>query len=66
MEPFRQIDSSLSRRYEGTGLGLPLAKTLTELHGGTLTLESQPSLGTCVTITLPGARLIGNAIRARA
>ena len=40
LEPFRQIDHALSRSYEGTGLGLPLAKLLVEKHGGTLTLES--------------------------
>ncbi len=36
LEPFRQVDGALSRRYEGTGLGLPLTKTLVELHEGTL------------------------------
>ena len=41
MEPFGQIDSRLSRKYEGTGLGLPLAKHLVELHGGTLTIEAR-------------------------
>jgi signal transduction histidine kinase len=38
----------------GTGLGLPLAKELVELHGGTLSLESAPGRGTTVTIRLPG------------
>jgi signal transduction histidine kinase len=66
MEPFRQIDSSLSRRYEGTGLGLPLARTLTELHGGALTLQSQPSVGTSVAITLPASRVIRTVARASA
>jgi len=51
--PFRQVDGSLSRRHEGTGLGLPLAKSLAELHGGTLTLESEVGIGTTVTVRLP-------------
>jgi two-component system cell cycle sensor histidine kinase PleC len=57
LEPFRQLDSSLSRRFEGTGLGLPLARTLTELHGGTLDIRSEPSRGTTVTVTLPRAQV---------
>jgi signal transduction histidine kinase len=57
LEPFRQIDNALSRAYEGTGLGLPLAKMLAEKHGGTLRLESTPGVGTTVTVTLPAARL---------
>jgi signal transduction histidine kinase len=55
--PFRQVDSSLSRRYEGTGLGLPLAKALVEQHGGTLALESQPGLGTTAILILPADRI---------
>jgi signal transduction histidine kinase len=58
MEPFGQVDSRLSRKYEGTGLGLPLAKDLVELHGGTLTVESEINVGTTVTITLPAMRII--------
>ncbi len=58
LEPFRQIDNTLSRSYEGTGLGLPLAKMLIEKHGGTLTLDSAPGIGTSVTVTLPRARLV--------
>ena len=49
LERFGQVDSRLSRSYEGTGLGLPLAKQLTELHGGTLELESTVGVGTTVT-----------------
>jgi len=58
MEPFGQINSRISRKYEGTGLGLPLAKDLIELHGGTLTIESQVNVGTTVTIVLPESRII--------
>ena len=57
LQPFRQVESELSRRYEGTGLGLPLAKTLVELHGGTLALASAPRAGTTVTVLLPRERV---------
>lgn len=57
LEPFRQLESALTRRFDGTGLGLPLAKMLVELHGGTLTLDSAPGVGTTVTVLLPKARL---------
>jgi signal transduction histidine kinase len=56
LEPFRQIDGSLSRQHQGTGLGLPLAKRLTELHGGTLEITSEPGEGTCVAVRLPLSR----------
>jgi signal transduction histidine kinase len=55
-EPFRQIDSALSRKYEGTGLGLPLVKKLIELHGGEVTLESKSGKGTSVFISFPAMR----------
>jgi len=58
MSPFMQIDSALNRRYEGTGLGLSLAKKLVELHGGKLALKSQLGVGTTVIISLPNRRLI--------
>ncbi len=58
MAPFGQVDSRLSRKYEGTGLGLPLAKTLTELHGGGFELVSQPDVGTTVTLRLPASRVV--------
>jgi PAS domain S-box-containing protein len=51
--PFQQIDNSLARRYEGTGLGLTLTKSLAELHGGNLKLESAVGRGTTVTVHLP-------------
>jgi signal transduction histidine kinase len=57
LERFGQIDSSLARRYDGAGLGLPLAKQLTELHGGTLTIESTVGKGTSVTVSFPANRL---------
>lgn len=53
---FGQIDSSLARKCEGTGLGLPLAKALVELHDGTLKLKSKVGVGTTVTVRFPFAR----------
>src|SRR5487761_384639 len=58
LEPFQQLDNSLARRYEGTGLGLPLAKSLVELHGGKLTIESDLGKGTRVHVWLPPERLL--------
>jgi signal transduction histidine kinase len=64
---FGQVDSKISRKHEGSGLGLPLAKHLAELHGGTLTIESQVNVGTTVTIVLPPTRIVqGPAFRATA
>ncbi len=56
LEPFSQIDSSINRSYEGTGLGLSLSVAMIELHGGTLTLESTPGVGTTVSLNLPPSR----------
>jgi signal transduction histidine kinase len=56
-EKFRQIDNSLTKRFQGTGLGLPLAKQLIELHGGTIEVSSEPGVGTEVRIRLPAARV---------
>jgi PAS domain S-box-containing protein len=58
LEPFGQIDSGLDRRHEGTGLGLPLARELTELHGGSLRIISTKGRGTTVTVTLPTTRVM--------
>ncbi|HEX7776861.1 MAG TPA: MHYT domain-containing protein [Parvibaculum sp.] len=58
LEQFGQIDSALSRKYEGAGLGLPLSQRLMELHGGTLTLESTVGVGTAVTIAFPPDRVL--------
>ncbi len=58
MEPFSQVDSDTNRNYPGTGLGLPLAKRLVELHGGTLSLASELNLGTVVSIILPPDRVV--------
>lgn len=58
LEVFGQIDSRLSRNYEGTGLGLPLCKHLTELHGGRLEIDSEPGVGTTIGVHLPMSRLV--------
>ena len=62
-ESFRQIDSRLSRRYEGAGLGLPLTKQLVELHGGTIALDSRAGQGTTATVTFPAARVVATEAR---
>jgi signal transduction histidine kinase len=64
LKPFTQADSSLARRYEGTGLGLPLTKSLVELHGGRLELESLPQKGTTVRAAFPRDRVIQNSVAA--
>jgi PAS domain S-box-containing protein len=58
LKPFEQVDNALARRFDGTGLGLTLTKSLTELHGGTLAIESAPGQGTTATVRLPAARVI--------
>jgi PAS domain S-box-containing protein len=55
LEPFRQLDGTLARRFEGAGLGLSIAKALAELHGGRLTIMSAVGEGTVVTIGLPAS-----------
>jgi PAS domain S-box-containing protein len=58
LEPFAQIESSLTRRFEGTGLGLPLCKRLVELHGASLQLTSALGVGTTATVRFPASRLM--------
>lgn len=62
--PFHQAEGDLSRNYEGTGLGLPLSKSLAEVHGGSLELQSEVGVGTTVTVRFPANR-IGDAALAR-
>src|SRR3546814_13099045 len=58
LEPFGQVDGSLSRSHEGTGLGLPLCQRFAEAHGGRLAIESALGKGTTVTGRLPVGRLL--------
>ncbi|NQU57934.1 MAG: PAS-domain containing protein [Rhodospirillales bacterium] len=60
LSSFGQVDSGLNRKYEGTGLGLPLTRGLMELHGGTLEIKSEPGSGTSVIVTFPKERVIRN------
>jgi signal transduction histidine kinase len=53
MAPFGQVDSALSRVHEGTGLGLPLSRLLSQLHDGDMLLDSAVGVGTTVTVRLP-------------
>ena len=56
LEPFVQIESSLARRVEGSGLGLSITKRFIELHGGRMTLESRKDVGTKATLWFPPSR----------
>jgi PAS domain S-box-containing protein len=57
LEPFGQVDAKLNRKYEGTGLGLPLSKAMIRLHQGDLSIESEVGKGTTITIRLPAERV---------
>jgi PAS domain S-box-containing protein len=57
-QPFSQIESTASRRYQGSGMGLFITKALVERHGGDLAIESRLGEGTTVTIRLPADRLV--------
>jgi signal transduction histidine kinase len=64
LERFGQLDGDLNRKYEGTGLGLPLTKKLAELHGGRLEIESALCVGTKVTVIFPAERLVERSVAA--
>ena len=68
MARFGQVSTNIERSHEGTGLGLPLAIAFAELHGGAVELESEPGVGTTVTVRLPGQRFVlaGRAERSAA
>jgi signal transduction histidine kinase len=58
LEPFRQVENALTKKYDGTGLGLPIARRLVELHGGRLEIASAKNLGTVIRAHLPADRVI--------
>jgi len=58
LTPFTQLDQSMTRSQEGTGLGLPISKRLVEAHGGVLCIDSAPGQGTTVTVILPASRVL--------
>ena len=58
LEPFNQLDAGLERRFEGLGLGLPLANALMRLHGGSLAIHSEPGHGTTVNLDFPAERMV--------
>jgi two-component system, cell cycle sensor histidine kinase PleC len=66
LSPFGQIDSELSRRYEGLGLGLPLVRELMKSHGGLLSLASGLGIGTRASLRFPAERVIARAASATA
>ncbi len=57
LTPFGQADNMLTRKHEGTGLGLPLANAMMELHGGRLLVKSKPGRGTTIVLLFPAARV---------
>jgi signal transduction histidine kinase len=57
LTPFGQNRAKMAVQHEGTGLGLPLAKAMIELHGGSLSVDSQPNRGTCITLLFPPERM---------
>ena len=57
-QPFQQADASIGRRFGGSGLGLAISRKLLALHGGSLTIESEPGQGTTVRAVLPRERIV--------
>ncbi len=58
LRPFVQLNAAANKQYPGTGLGLPIVKSLVELHGGSLCLESARDAGTTASIHLPATRVL--------
>jgi signal transduction histidine kinase len=64
LTPFAQVENFMTRKQEGTGLGLPIVNALVELHGGQLLISSKPGAGTTVTVLLPQERVVRNSAKA--
>jgi signal transduction histidine kinase len=60
LTPFGQVDSKMERRFQGTGLGLPLTKALVDLHSGVLAIASEKGKGTTVTVRFPNADILAD------
>ena len=58
LEPFGQVENAITKKYEGTGLGLPLARRFAELHGGNIVISSAKGSGTSVRVQLPAERIV--------
>ena len=63
LRPFTQVDNTLERKYEGTGLGLPLSRSLTVINGGTLKLVSKPGIGTNAILHFPSEMAVFKDIK---
>ncbi len=61
LEPFSRVETSEARRYEGIGIGLAICKSLVEMHGGSIEIDSSPGRGTTVTVRFPAERTIGRS-----
>jgi signal transduction histidine kinase len=57
LTPFGQVENKMTATHNGTGLGLPLAKAMLELHGGELEIESEPGRGTMIVLKFPANRV---------
>ena len=64
--PFGQVENKMTATHNGTGLGLPLAKAMVELHGGSLSVTSVPHHGTTILLTFPPGRVCAASARAAA
>jgi len=65
LTPFGQVDSRIAHLHKGTGLGLPISRSLARLHGGDLRIESEPGNGTRAIVSLPESRVVAPRMRER-